>query len=78
MLTLAKAPGKPPLRSEAIRHALRDRFAQPEGFASDQAIWPWLRPEEGLAMAYKTVHRLVRYTLRATLKLPRKSHLKNP
>ena len=29
MVTLAKAPGKPPRLSEAMRHALRDRLAQP-------------------------------------------------
>jgi transposase len=29
MLTIAKAPGKPPLLSEAIRQALRERLAQP-------------------------------------------------
>ena len=76
LLTMAKAPGKPPLLSEAIRQALRDRLAQPQGFASYKAIWQWLRQEYGLAIAYKTVHRLVRDTLRAKLKVPRKSHRK--
>lgn len=78
LLTIAKAPGKPPLLSEAIRQALRDRLAQPQGFASYKAIWQWLRQEYGLVIAYTTVHRFVRYTLRAKLKVPRKSHIKKP
>jgi transposase len=78
LLTIAKAPGKPPLLSEAMRHALRERLARPQGFASYKAIWQWLRQEYGLTIAYKTVHRFVRYTLRAQLKVPRKSHIKKP
>jgi transposase len=78
MVTIAKAPGKPPLLSEAMRQALRDRLAQPQGLASYKAIWQWLRQEYGLAIAYQTVHRFVRYTLRAKLKVPRKSHIKKP
>jgi hypothetical protein len=78
LLTIATAPGKPPLLSEAIRPALRDRFAQPQGFGSYQAIWPWLRQEYGRALASKTVHRFIRYTLRAKLQVPRTSPIKKP
>jgi hypothetical protein len=77
-VTIAKAPSKSPLLSEAMRQTLRERLAQPQGFASDQAIWQWLRPEYGLAIAYQTVHRFVRYTLRAKLKVPRKLPLRKP
>jgi transposase len=78
MLTIAKAPGKAPLLSPTMQRALRDRLTQPHGFASYKAIWEWLRQEYGLAIAYKTVHKFVRYTLRAKLKVPRKSHIKKP
>jgi transposase len=78
MLTIAKAPGKVPLLSEAMREALCRRLAEPGGFASYHAIWQWLRQEYGVPIAYKTVHRVVRYTLRAKLKVPRKSHIKKP
>jgi transposase len=78
LLTIAKAPGKPPLVSEAMQQALRERLAQPQGFGSYKAIWQWLRQEFGVPLAYKTVHKLVRYTLRAKLKVPRKSHIKKP
>lgn len=78
MVTIAKAPGKPPLLSEARRQALRERLAQPQGCASSKAIGHWLRQEYGLAMAYQTGHRFMRYTLRAQLKVPRKSPIKTP
>jgi hypothetical protein len=78
MLTMAKAPGKGPLRSEAMREALCRRVAEPGGFASDQAIWPWRRQEYGGPIADKTVHRVVRSTLGATLQVPRKSQIKTP
>ena len=77
-LMIAKAPGRAPLLSPAIRHALRERLAQPDGFASSKAIWQWLQHEYGLSIAYKTVHKLVRYHLHAKLKVPRKSHIKKP
>ena len=78
LLTIGKAPGKAPLLPPAVRQALRHRLAQQEGFASYKAIWQWLRDEYGLSIAYKTVHKLVRYQLRAKLKVPRKSHIKKP
>jgi transposase len=78
MLTIAKAPGKAPLLSPAMQRALRDRLTQPHGFATYKAIWQWLRQEYGLAIAYQTVHKFVRYTLGAKLKVPRKAHIKKP
>ena len=78
MLTIAKAPGKPARLSAAMLQGLRERLAQPQGFASYKAIWEWLGQEYGVPLAYKTVHKFVRYTLRAKLKVPRKSHIKKP
>jgi putative transposase len=75
-LMIAKAPGKVPLLSEAMREALCQRLAKPGGLARDTAIWQWLRQEYGVPVAYKTVHRVVRYTLRAKLKVPRNSPIK--
>jgi transposase len=77
LLTIAKAPGKPPLLSEGMRQALQERLAQPQGFGSYQAIGPWLRRECGVPLAYQTVQKLVRYTLRAKLTVPRQAQIKN-
>jgi transposase len=78
LLTMAKAPGQSPRLSEAAPQALRERLAQPQGFASCKAIWHWLRQAYRVPIAYKPVHKLVRYRLHAKLKVPRKSPLKNP
>jgi len=78
LLTIAKPPGKAPLLSPIIQQALRERLAQPQGFAGYKAIWQWLQHEYGVPIAYNTVHKLVRDHLRAKLKVPRKSHIKNP
>lgn len=77
-LTIAKAPGTPPLLSPAIRPALRERLAPPDGVARYKAIWQGLQHEYGLPMADKTGHTLVRYHLHAKLKVPRKSPIKQP
>jgi transposase len=76
LLTIAKAPGKGPLLTLAMQQALRERLAQPQGFASSKALWPWLPHAYGGPMADKTGQRFVRYPLRAKLKVPRKSHRK--
>jgi transposase len=78
LLTIAKAPGKAPLLAPIIQQALQERLAQPQGFAGYKAIWQWLRHEYGVPIAYKTMHKLVRYHLRAKLKVPTKSHIKKP
>jgi hypothetical protein len=77
MRTIPKAPGQVPLWSEARREALCQRWAEPGGLASDHASWPGRRPEDGVPMASKTVHRAVRDPLRATLKGPRNSPITN-
>ena len=61
MLPIAQAPGSPPLVPPAVRQALTQRLAQPEGVASYKAMWHGLPHEDGLAIASKTAHRLVRY-----------------
>jgi transposase len=78
MRTMAKAPGKVPRLSPAMQQALRDRLSQPHGFASYTAMWQWLGQAYGVPLAYKTVHKFVRYTLRAKLQVPRKAPRKNP
>ena len=78
LLTIATAPGKPPLLSEGMRQALQERLARPQGFGSYNAIGQRLRQEVGVPLAYQTGHKLVRYTLRATRKVARKSQIKKP
>ena len=71
LLSIKKAPGKASLISPSILEKLRTKFKQPEEFKSYGEIQQWLSKEYGLKIAYKTVHKIVRYKLKAKLKGPR-------
>ena len=73
-LEYAKA-GRPAALPEGVQAALKERLQVPEGFASYGAIQQWLEEEYGLAVKYKTVHRIVRYQLKGKLKVPRPSSI---
>jgi transposase len=55
---------------------LQQALAQPQGFASYGAIRQWIATTFGVQLSYNAVHKLVRYKLRAKLKVPRPSHIK--
>jgi len=65
----------PIVRGEALE-LLKQRLHSPEGFHSYGQIQQWLVTELGLDIAYKTVYQLVRYQLKAKLKVPRPQSLK--
>lgn len=71
LLEVKTAPGKvakiPP---EAMKQ-LQVQLAKPKGFKSYGQIQYWLQQHYGIVVAYKTVHHLVRYKLKAKLKVPR-------
>jgi transposase len=49
---------------------LVEKLQCPQGFSSYQQIVEWLEQEFNVQVKYKTVYRLVRYKLKATLKVP--------
>lgn len=53
---------------------LQARLQDPKGFESYTAIVQWLQQEHPLEVAHATVHRIVRYELKAKLKVPRPHH----
>ncbi len=55
---------------------VQQALEQPEGFASYDAIRQWIATTFGVSLSYNAVHKLVRYKLRAKLKVPRPSHIK--
>ena len=59
-----------------VFEALKARLGTDEGFASYVAIQHWLHDEYGLVIPYKTVHQIVRYSLKAKLKRARPVHPK--
>lgn len=67
--------GRPGALSAAVYQALRVRLQDPQGFSSYGAVQRWLADEYGLEIKYKTVHRIVRYRLNATLKVARSRSL---
>jgi transposase len=76
LLTLKKAPGKRPSLTPPVLHALRERLAHVRGFGSYGEIQQYLARTHSLSLAYSTVHKLVRYKLKAKLKAPRRAHPK--
>lgn len=50
---------------------LKARLSQKSGFAGYGEIQQWLEQTWGLKIPYSTVHRIVRYRLKAKLKVPR-------
>src|SRR5512143_1792834 len=60
-----------PSISAEIQGQLKEKLAQPEGFASYKAIQVWLRERHGLEVPYSTVFGTVKYRLQARLKVPR-------
>jgi transposase len=71
-------PGKrKPLAPDQLAQ-LRARLEQPEGFASDDEARHWIADTCGVTLTSNATHKLVRYQLGATLKVPRPSPIKKP
>lgn len=76
LLEVKQAPGKAPIVSGEALERLKQRLQDPKGFHSYGQIQQWLVTELGLDIAYQTVYQLVRYQLKAKLKVPRTQSLK--
>ena len=76
LLTLGRrgAPAGQRVLPAPVFDALKRRLTDPEGFASYIEVQQWLEGEFDLEVPYKTVHKLVRYRLKAKLKTPRPRH----
>ncbi len=70
LLEVKQTPGKIPLVRGANLERLKQRLQESRGFQSYSEIQQWLSDEVGLNLAYKTVYQLVRYHLKAKLKIP--------
>jgi transposase len=71
LLEVKTPPGKSALIPENVMNKLLERLSQPQGFKSYGQIQQWLNQECQVVVAYKTVHKIVRYKLNAKLKVPR-------
>ena len=68
--------GRPRLIPDKAIAKLKEELKNPEGFQSYSEIQLWLRTCLEIDVAYRTVHELVRYKLKAKLKVPRPLHIK--
>ena len=59
------------------QNALRQRLQDREGFNSYAEICQWLESQLGIQSTYKTVHKLVRYRLKASPKVARPQSVDN-
>ena len=78
-LVQVKTPGAPSgQRSllEGILAALQECLAKATGFGSYVELQRWLKETHNFSIKYKTLHRIVRYELKAKLKVSRRSHEK--
>jgi transposase len=76
MLTLHTHSNRAPALPAPVRQALARKLGEPHGFGSYGEVQQWLQQRHGVRVKYKTLHRLVRYQLKAKLKVPRASHVK--
>ena len=71
--------GRPPGQCtlpDPVFETLKARLKTEEGFSSYVEVQRWLDDDYGLTVPYKTVHQIVRYSLKAKLKRARPVHPK--
>jgi transposase len=71
LLATRHAPGATRKIQGEVLEKLKARLAQPEGFGSYRDIQQWLEQTCQLTVEYGTLYRVVRYELKAKLKVPR-------
>lgn len=78
LMTIEEPGAKPGQKTlpQAVIDSLKARLKEESGFRSYGEIQMWLFQTHRLAVNYKTVYRIVRYDMKAKLKVPRKSHKK--
>ncbi len=59
-----------------VLHTLRRKLRRRRGFSRYKSIQRWLEKRYSLSVPYSTLHGIVRYGLKAKLKVGRKSHVK--
>lgn len=71
LLEIHPKTGRVPRIRGEVRSRLEARLNDPNGFGSYKEVHQWLQEDCGVEVAYKTVHKLVHYRLKAKLKHPR-------
>jgi DNA-binding transcriptional ArsR family regulator len=78
LLALYMPAGTPLARAPAGLAAMEQALRQPAGFAACEALRPWVQQTQHLEVHDHTLSTMVRTRFKATLKVPRPRHTKNP
>ena len=76
MLTKGTSSGRKKKLNPLVEASLRQELMDEQGFSSYKEVQTWLRVVHDVEMSYTGVHQLVRYGLKAKLKVPRPVHIK--
>lgn len=76
LLRIGKSTGRSRKLNNEIEQSLEKELQDEQGFSSYKEIQTWLGVVHDVEMSYTGVHQLVRYRLKAKLKVPRPVHLK--
>ncbi|MGV2830990.1 helix-turn-helix domain-containing protein [Myxosarcina sp. GI1(2024)] len=76
LLTIKSSPGRPATIPQSAIALLQEELCDPEGLFSYREIQTWLETVCDVKASYKVVHDIVRYRLKAKLKVPRPVNLK--
>lgn len=78
LVSPAKRGPKPGQRTlpAPVLDALQSRLSDPAGFGGYHKLRLWLHDDFGIEVPYKSLYTLVRYRLKAKLKVPRPEHPK--
>lgn len=74
LLEVKVPPGRVASLNPAQQEQLREALACPTGFSSFVDVQTWIKEQLGIQMEYSAVHKLVKYSLGASLKVARPSH----
>ncbi len=76
LLSRKKGSGRKTTIPDEARAALEEELKDSQGFLSYKEIQTWLKVFYGYEASYSAIHKLVRYKLKAKLKVPRPVNIK--
>ena len=76
LLVKGQSTGRSRKLNYEIEESLKQELQDEQGFSSYKEIQTWLQVVHDVEMSYTGVHQLVRYRLKAKLKVPRPVHIK--
>ncbi len=76
LLVKGKSSGRKQKLNSSVVESLKQELQEQEGFSSYKEVQTWLKAVHDIEMSYTGVHQIVRYRLRAKLKVPRPTHAK--